>query len=68
MPRSVLHMNRRILRCFEWPDARRSRMNAFTCVAISGTKRHALRIIRFVIGDPLIMKEMAKHVRRPWAL
>jgi uncharacterized protein (DUF302 family) len=27
-----------------------------------GTDRHASRIIRLVIGNPLIMKEMAKHV------
>jgi uncharacterized protein (DUF302 family) len=27
-----------------------------------GTERHASRIIRVVIGNPLIMKEMAKHV------
>jgi uncharacterized protein (DUF302 family) len=27
-----------------------------------GTERHASRIIRLVIGNPLIMKEMAKHV------
>ena len=27
-----------------------------------GTKRHTSRIIRLVIGNPLIMKEMAKHV------
>ena len=27
-----------------------------------GTKHHSSRIIRLVIGNPLIMKEMAKHV------
>jgi uncharacterized protein (DUF302 family) len=27
-----------------------------------GTERHASRMIRLVIGNPLIMKEMAKHV------
>jgi len=27
-----------------------------------GTERHSARIIRLVIGNPLIMKEMAKHV------
>src|ERR1700683_4915093 len=27
-----------------------------------GTENHASRIIRLVIGNPLIMKEMAKHV------
>jgi uncharacterized protein (DUF302 family) len=27
-----------------------------------GTKRHSSKIIRLVIGNPLIMKEMAKHV------
>src|SRR6266705_5894634 len=27
-----------------------------------GTERHASRIIRLIIGNPLIMKEMAKHV------
>jgi uncharacterized protein (DUF302 family) len=27
-----------------------------------GTERHSTRIIRLVIGNPLIMKEMAKHV------
>lgn len=27
-----------------------------------GTDRHTARIIRLVIGNPLIMKEMAKHV------
>jgi len=27
-----------------------------------GTERHTSRIIRLVIGNPLIMKEMAKHV------
>jgi uncharacterized protein (DUF302 family) len=27
-----------------------------------GTQRHSSRIIRLVIGNPLIMKEMAKHV------
>jgi len=27
-----------------------------------GTEHHASRIIRLVIGNPLIMKEMAKHV------
>ena len=27
-----------------------------------GTERHTARIIRLVIGNPLIMKEMAKHV------
>jgi len=27
-----------------------------------GTDRHGSRIIRLVIGNPLIMKEMAKHV------
>jgi uncharacterized protein (DUF302 family) len=27
-----------------------------------GTERHNSRIIRLVIGNPLIMKEMAKHV------
>jgi len=27
-----------------------------------GTERHASNIIRLVIGNPLIMKEMAKHV------
>ena len=27
-----------------------------------GTDRHTTRIIRLVIGNPLIMKEMAKHV------
>ena len=27
-----------------------------------GTERHTSRIIRFVLGNPLIMKEMAKHV------
>ena len=27
-----------------------------------GTKRHTSKIIRLVIGNPLIMKEMAKHV------
>ena len=30
-----------------------------------GTKRHTSKIIRLVIGNPLIMKEMAKHVRMP---
>jgi hypothetical protein len=28
----------------------------------TGTERHTSRIIRLVIGNPLIMKEMAKHV------
>jgi uncharacterized protein (DUF302 family) len=27
-----------------------------------GTERHSARIIRLVMGNPLIMKEMAKHV------
>ena len=27
-----------------------------------GTDRHGSRIIRLVVGNPLIMKEMAKHV------
>ena len=27
-----------------------------------GTERHTSRIIRLVIGNPLVMKEMAKHV------
>jgi hypothetical protein len=27
-----------------------------------GTERHTSRIIRLVIGNPLIMREMAKHV------
>src|SRR5438128_8663572 len=27
-----------------------------------GTELHTSRIIRFVIGNPLIMREMAKHV------
>jgi uncharacterized protein (DUF302 family) len=27
-----------------------------------GTEHHTSRIIRLVIGNPLIMKEMAKHV------
>jgi uncharacterized protein (DUF302 family) len=27
-----------------------------------GTENHSSRIIRLVIGNPLIMKEMAKHV------
>jgi uncharacterized protein (DUF302 family) len=27
-----------------------------------GTENHTSRIIRFVIGNPLIMKEMAKHI------
>jgi uncharacterized protein (DUF302 family) len=31
-------------------------------VVRKGTERHASRIIRLVIGNPLIMKEMAKHV------
>ena len=31
-------------------------------VVRSGTNRAAPRMIRFVIGNPLIMREMAKHV------
>ena len=31
-------------------------------VVRKGTERHSSRIIRLVIGNPLIMKEMAKHV------
>jgi uncharacterized protein (DUF302 family) len=31
-------------------------------VVRKGTERHASKIIRLVIGNPLIMKEMAKHV------
>ena len=31
-------------------------------VVRKGTVRHSSRIIRLVIGNPLIMKEMAKHV------
>ena len=27
-----------------------------------GSERHASRIIRLIIGNPLIMREMAKHV------
>ena len=27
-----------------------------------GTERHNSRILRLVLGNPLIMKEMAKHV------
>jgi uncharacterized protein (DUF302 family) len=31
-------------------------------VVRKGTERHSARIIRLVIGNPLIMKEMARHV------
>ncbi len=31
-------------------------------IVCKGTERHTSRIIRLVIGNPLIMKEMAKHV------
>jgi uncharacterized protein (DUF302 family) len=31
-------------------------------VVRKGTERHNSRIIRLVLGNPLIMKEMAKHV------
>jgi uncharacterized protein (DUF302 family) len=31
-------------------------------VVRKGTERHSAKIIRLVIGNPLIMKEMARHV------
>jgi uncharacterized protein (DUF302 family) len=31
-----------------------------------GTERHTSRIIRLVVGNPLIMKEMVKHVPDGW--
>jgi hypothetical protein len=36
-------------------------------VVRSGTGRATPRMIRFVIGNPLIMRQMAKHARSPGA-
>ena len=37
-------------------------------VVREGTEHHAAKIIRLVIGNPLIIKEMAKHVPDAWGV
>ena len=37
-------------------------------VVRKGTEHHAAKIIRLVIGNPLIIKEMAKHVPDAWGV
>ena len=37
-------------------------------VVRKGTEHHAAKIIRLVVGNPLIIKEMAKHVPDAWGV
>ena len=37
-------------------------------VVRKGTEHHAAKIIRLVIGNPLIIKEMGKHVPDAWGV